>query len=62
VIEEPTRFLPTIPGDIPSLIDLPEGCIFQDRCEKVMSVCRKTQPPAVHLAEHHTAACHFLEE
>ena len=62
VIEESTRFLPTIPGDIPSLIDLPEGCIFQDRCEKVLSVCRKTPPPAVHLAEHHTAACHFLEE
>jgi len=62
VIEKPTRFLPTIPGDIPSLIDLPKGCIFQDRCAHVMSVCRKTPPPAVHLAEHHTAVCHFLEE
>jgi oligopeptide/dipeptide ABC transporter ATP-binding protein len=61
VISEPTRFLPTIPGEIPSLIDLPEGCIFKDRCPRAAKVCRKTPPPEVSIAEHHTAACHCLE-
>ncbi len=61
VIAEPTRFLPTIPGEIPSLIDLPEGCIFHDRCPRAAQVCKKTPPPEVSLAEHHTVACHCLE-
>ena len=61
VIEEPTRFLPTIPGEIPSLIDLPEGCMFHDRCSRAVQVCRKTPPPEISLSEHHTAACHCLE-
>ena len=61
VIAEPTRFLPTIPGEIPSLIDLPEGCIFHDRCPRAAQVCQKTPPPEVSLADHHTAACHCLE-
>ncbi len=61
VIAEPTRFLPTIPGEIPSLIDLPEGCIFHDRCPGAAQVCKNTPPPEVSLAEHHTAACHCLE-
>lgn len=61
VIAEPTRFLPTIPGEIPSLIDLPEGCIFHDRCPGAAQVCKNTPPPEVSLGEHHTAACHCLE-
>ncbi|MCF8091387.1 MAG: ABC transporter ATP-binding protein [Desulfotignum sp.] len=61
VIAEPTRFLPTIPGEIPSLIDLPAGCIFHDRCPRAAQVCKNTPPPEVSLAEHHTAACHCLE-
>ncbi|MCA1794772.1 MAG: ABC transporter ATP-binding protein [Desulfobacteraceae bacterium] len=61
VIEERTRFLPTIPGEIPSLIDLPEGCIFHDRCPKAEQVCTKTRPPEVSITEHHTALCHCLE-
>lgn len=61
VIAEPTRFLPTIPGEIPSLIDLPEGCIFHDRCPRAAQVCKNTPPPEISIAEHHTAACHCLE-
>lgn len=61
VISEPTRFLPTIPGEIPSLIDLPDGCIFHDRCPRAEPVCGRTPPPEVSIAEQHTAACHCLE-
>src|SRR3546814_5998217 len=31
-IHEIGRQLPTLPGEIPRLIDLPEGCVFRPRC------------------------------
>ena len=37
--------LPTIPGAVPSLAHLPEGCAFQDRCPKVQERCRKGAVP-----------------
>lgn len=50
-----------IPGITPPLTDLPPGCVFNDRCPKVMSVCH-TQMPA--LKEHkrlHWTACYLYE-
>lgn len=32
--------LQTIPGMVPSLFDLPDGCNFQDRCSKATDKCR----------------------
>ncbi len=34
-------------GDVPSLIDLPKGCRFSDRCPKVMDICRTEEPKFV---------------
>ena len=36
--------LTPIPGTIPSLIDPPEGCIFNPRCERRMPVCSREKP------------------
>jgi oligopeptide/dipeptide ABC transporter ATP-binding protein len=36
--------LPTIPGMVPDLRDLPTGCRFADRCTKVMDECRASLP------------------
>lgn len=33
-----------IPGMVPSLLDLPPGCPFADRCTYVMDVCRQRMP------------------
>jgi len=41
----PDSRLPTIPGMIPSLIDMPAGCAFADRCEKVHNDCRGRDVP-----------------
>jgi oligopeptide transport system ATP-binding protein len=30
----------TIPGEPPNLINLPQGCVFQNRCSKVHDLCR----------------------
>jgi peptide/nickel transport system ATP-binding protein len=33
-----------IPGMVPSLLHLPQGCPFADRCTEVMDVCRDRMP------------------
>ena len=49
--------LQTIPGREPELIDLPPGCPFADRCERVVSDCRTAAPPATLVAPGHTVRC-----
>jgi oligopeptide/dipeptide ABC transporter ATP-binding protein len=62
VIQEKTRHLPTIPGEIPDLVNLPSGCIFETRCPHAMEVCRTSLPPTYDVAPGHTARCYLLEK
>jgi peptide/nickel transport system ATP-binding protein len=39
------RHLHSIPGQPPSLLNLPRGCSFVPRCDHVMAVCREKVPP-----------------
>ena len=59
-IEERTRNLPTIPGDIPDLVNLPSGCIFQNRCTKKNEKCRAASPPSYRISSTHSASCFLL--
>jgi peptide/nickel transport system ATP-binding protein len=61
-IAETTRLLPTIPGEIPDLASLPTGCIFTERCDRSIEICRKQTPPNTEFAEHHWARCHLAGE
>jgi peptide/nickel transport system ATP-binding protein len=36
--------LKTIPGTVPSLYTLPQGCRFQNRCERVQQKCKVEEP------------------
>jgi oligopeptide/dipeptide ABC transporter ATP-binding protein len=45
-------------GEIPSPLDLPVGCPFQDRCEECVEVCRKEKPSLISLSGEHQVACH----
>ncbi len=56
-IKAKTRRLTPIRGMVPSLDKLPQGCAFQDRCDKVMDVCRKKQPPFVAVTPDHFSRC-----
>jgi oligopeptide/dipeptide ABC transporter ATP-binding protein len=38
------EYLKVIPGVVPPLYNLPEGCSFQDRCSHVMKICRVEGP------------------
>ena len=49
--------LATIPGRVPELADMPRGCPFADRCDRVIDACRAADPPLVTLAPGHDARC-----
>ena len=51
--------LTPIPGIIPSLIDPPEGCIFESRCDRRMPICISETPPEVIVPTEHLVACHL---
>jgi peptide/nickel transport system ATP-binding protein len=49
--------LATIPGRVPELVDLPIGCPFADRCERVVDQCRQAMPLPEPVAATHVARC-----
>jgi peptide/nickel transport system ATP-binding protein len=61
-IAEATRHLPTIPGEIPDLAELPTGCIFTERCDDSFDTCTKTTPVDHEVASGHIARCHLCGE
>jgi len=48
----------SIKGEIPSPINVPEGCRFASRCPKVMDVCRQ-QTPELKTVDGRLIACHL---
>ncbi|GAG74295.1 unnamed protein product [marine sediment metagenome] len=51
------RRLHIIPGNVPSLLNLPTGCKFNDRCEKSYSKCLQEEPPLVSVSPSHMCKC-----
>ena len=51
------RSLVTIPGSIPRLDELPEGCVFAPRCGFVEDACRAARPPLQEVESGHSSAC-----
>lgn len=49
-----------ISNQVPSPINLPPGCIFQDRCPDVKSGCRQEEPDLAKNENSHYTACHFI--
>jgi oligopeptide/dipeptide ABC transporter ATP-binding protein len=43
-LDQPLRRLHPIPGDPPSGMDTPRGCVFHDRCPHAVGVCRSETP------------------
>ncbi len=50
--------LPTIPGIVPDLIDVPNGCLFRDRCSKAESDCSMTEPELLEVEPGHWVRCY----
>jgi len=49
--------LDTIKGIVPSLFDLPRGCLFSSRCNRVFDRCLKEEPPLFEVGPNHTCRC-----
>jgi oligopeptide/dipeptide ABC transporter ATP-binding protein len=57
-IAERTRQLPIIPGGLPDLVDLPDGCVFRQRCELAIAECSERAPWLETCGSGHRVACH----
>jgi peptide/nickel transport system ATP-binding protein len=51
------RQLQTISGVVPSLLNLPPGCLFSDRCPDVFDDCRRVEPDMYQVAGNHFVRC-----
>jgi peptide/nickel transport system ATP-binding protein/oligopeptide transport system ATP-binding protein len=49
--------LKEIKGVVPSLLKLPQGCKFSDRCGHVMEVCREREPELTMVEKNHRCRC-----
>lgn len=49
--------LDPIPGEIPNLANLPDGCSFRDRCEWAVDRCAVDDPISHEVGQNHHAAC-----
>jgi len=49
--------LHAIPGNVPTLKDIPMGCTFNSRCPEVMDICRREYPPVFHPGSGHMVRC-----
>ncbi|UTC76167.1 ATP-binding cassette domain-containing protein [Treponema sp. OMZ 792] len=48
-----------LPGDVPSPIDPPKGCVFCGRCAHKMPICSEVRPDLEDRGNGHFVACHL---
>jgi peptide/nickel transport system ATP-binding protein/oligopeptide transport system ATP-binding protein len=49
--------LKTISGVVPSLLNLPSGCLYSDRCSDVFGDCHNVEPDMYQVATNHFVRC-----
>ena len=49
-------------GEIPSPVNVPQGCSFHTRCPYVMEICRQVDPVMTETATGHIARCFLLDQ
>ena len=55
--------LKPIPGDIPSPLERPPGCVFNTRCPKIIGdVCTSQIPDFMNVSDSHQTACHLYAQ
>lgn len=55
--KKPASRLQEMKGIVPSLFDLPEGCLFHPRCPVCQERCKHEDPPWVELSPEHVVCC-----
>jgi oligopeptide transport system ATP-binding protein len=59
---QPARLAHTVPGEPPSALTPPPGCVFQTRCPHVIELCRRKVPAWEAVGEDRYVACHRWRE
>ena len=49
----------SIPGQVPSLINLPNSCYFKNRCNKCIAKCTGEYPKLIKVSDSHTVDCYL---
>jgi peptide/nickel transport system ATP-binding protein len=52
--------LPAIPGNVPSILDLPKGCKFETRCSERFDRCIVEEPKLIQTSPGHWVRCHLV--
>lgn len=60
--EDAPYLLNAIPGMVPPATEYGEGCLFANRCEFVMDVCKKKESPAYSMEPGSQVACHLYDQ
>jgi len=51
----------TIKGNVPNILNLPEGCRFVDRCDYAQDICFSSRPADEYIKDNHMVSC-FLHK
>ena len=57
--QEKNQYIEILPGDIPSPLNIPQGCPFQNRCEYCQEICKQKKPDFREIEPNHFIACHY---
>ena len=58
-LDTQTKFLTPIKGLVCNMLEPPQGCKFNPRCEHAMDICSQEVPPLKEVAPGHFVACHL---
>ncbi len=56
------RPLAAIPGNVPSIMNFPEGCRFATRCTEATERCHEIEPPLITVSPGHKVRCHLFSD
>lgn len=59
---DPSEKIESLEGEVPSPLDVPSGCPFQNRCEFCMEKCKQQKPDLTEIAPGHEVACYLFSE
>ena len=54
--------LDIIPGVVPNLINLPDGCVFASRCKRKLEICEQEMPELIVQKPRHEVRCWLYQE
>lgn len=58
---KPGERIEPLESEVPSPLDLPQGCPFAGRCEFCTDICREQKPALKEVAPGHFVACHLVK-